>query len=215
MAQSPIMVHDPNGQPLIEVTFIQDEIFELNEAGQHREERDQSRILMSIRNISGGRMEINGQQGPVDQNIDGFARCTSTPKFTSDGLHVTSTVHFRMTNIIHIKIVYNFAPGSRIVRFDIDDGCHGVNQMQGACAFSQERVITNTCLQLNAFLWEGNNYRCYRIQKYKEEHVTQQIWFCKPCAKPGMLGMRQQCPLHDEYDNALNEDLIPVPATTN
>ena len=66
------MVRDPDGNPLIEVTFIKDEIFELDEAGRHRGRHD--RILMSIRNRSGRRMEIDGQQGPSDQTFHGFVK---------------------------------------------------------------------------------------------------------------------------------------------
>ena len=62
------------------------------------------------------------------------------------------------------------------------------------CVYSDEPVIPHACVQRNAFLWEGNMYKCY--QNYKGEHDTAQKWFCKSCAKPGVPGMLQRCPFH-------------------
>ncbi len=62
------------------------------------------------------------------------------------------------------------------------------------CVYFKKPVIASTCLQRNVFLWEGNNYPCYDDDK--KDHDTKQQWFCKSCAKPGVPGMLQKCPLH-------------------
>ena len=50
------------GEPLIKVTFTKDKIFELDENGQHKSNKERDRILMSVINISGIRnMEIDEQ----------------------------------------------------------------------------------------------------------------------------------------------------------
>ena len=60
-----------------------------------------------------------------------------------------------------------------------------------------ENDIPSGCLQINIFLWQLNNYPCYKVERNVQEHKNKNIWLCKYCATPKKRGSQLYCPIHE------------------